>query len=219
MIGVMNNLQPPRGSLRLAHGWRLTGGTELPAEIIRDFIRPAVRAVPRALAARFKHCRIALPRRLTNAALSSQWVQTNDGFDIEVASEKIDGHELALELLQCLGQALWEVALAAEREAYLKLLDAEIGAGVLGEIDKESLREKQVVLSNLASARSRMRVERYAAASFAGTVAEYIHSLWHDVTVRTGPEHLPAPWLRRRLELFARWFPPDRGHRLFARRP
>ena len=47
---------------------------------------------------------------------------------------------------------------------------------------------------------------------------QYIHSLWHDVTVRTSEEHLPAQWLRRRLEFLARWFPPDRGHRLFPGR-
>jgi hypothetical protein len=215
----MNNVQPSRASLRLAHGWRLASGPDAPPEVIRDFIRPAVRAVPHALAARLKFCRISLPFRLTNAALASQWVQTNDGFEIEVASEGIDGHELALELLLCLGQALWEVALNVEREAYLKLIDAEIEAGVSGEIDEDALREKRTLFSNRASGRSRTWLERYARASFAATVAEYVHCLWHDVTVRTGPEHLPAPWLRRRPELLRRWFPPDRGHRLFAGRP
>jgi hypothetical protein len=34
--------------------------------------------------------------------------------------------------------------------------------------------------------------------------AEYVHCLWHDVTIRTGEEYLPAPQLRRRLELLAR---------------
>jgi hypothetical protein len=219
MIGVMNNPHPGRGSLRLAHGWRLAARPDVPEEIIRDFIRPPVRAVPRALAARLKHCRISLPSHLTSASSASQWVQTTAGVDIAVASQGIDGHELALELLLCLGQALWEIALAAEREAYLKLIGAEIEAGVPGEIDEESLREKQALLSSRAAARSPTRLERYASASFASTVAEYIHCLWHDVTIRTGREHLPAAWLRRRLELLARWFPPDRGHRLFARRP
>ena len=62
-------------------------------------------------------------------------------------------------------------------------------------------------------------LERYAAASFAATVAEYIHSLWHDVAVRTETEHLPAPWLRRRLDMLARWFPPGRGYRLYPLTP
>jgi hypothetical protein len=154
-----------------------------------------------------------------NPALASQWVTTKDRLEIELASEGIDGHDLAMELLLCLGQALWEAVLPDERKAYLKLLCAEIEAGVSGEIDEGSLREKRALFSTRASARSRSRLEQYARSSFAATVAEYVHCLWHDVTVRTGSEHLPALWLRRRLELLARWLPPDRGHRLFPRRP
>jgi hypothetical protein len=214
----MRNLKSSHGSLRLAHGWRLVDQPDVPEEIIRNFIRPAVRAVPHALAVRLKSCRISLPLLLMNPALASQWVTTKDGLEIELASEGIDGHDLALELLLCLGQALWEAALPDERKAYLKVLGAEIEAGVSGEIDEESLREKRALFSTRISARSRSRLERYARSSFAATVSEYVHCLWHDVTVRTGSEHLPALWLRRRLELLARWLPPDRGHRLFPRR-
>ena len=45
---------------------------------------------------------------------------------------------------------------------------------------------------------------RFARSSFAATVAEYVRCFWHDVT---GSEHLPALWLRRRLELIVRWLP------------
>jgi len=166
----------------------------------------------------FKSVRIVLSDVLSDASFSSRWTQTNDALEIEVASEEIEGHDLALEILLCLGQALWESASAEAREVYLRLLAAEIEAGVAGEIDEESLSEKRALFANRASARSRIRLLYYARASFASTVAEYIHSLWHDVTVRTGEEHLPAQWLRRRLEFLARWFPPDRGHRLFPGR-
>jgi hypothetical protein len=158
----------------------------MPEEIIRNFIRPAVRSVRRALAARLKSCRISLPSLLMNPTLASQWVTTKDGLEIELASEGIDGHDLAMELLLCLGQALWEAAFPEEREAYLKLLRAEIEAGVSGEIDQESLHEKRALFSCRAFARSWSRLEQYARSSFAATVAEYVHCLWHDVTVRTG---------------------------------
>jgi hypothetical protein len=62
---------------------------------------------------------------------------------------------------------------------------------------------------------NRQLLESYGFASFAGTAAEYVHCLWHEVTVRQGPDHLPPQWLRRRLELLAGWFPPDPGYRLF----
>src|SRR5262249_4951513 len=201
-----------RKSIRLAHGWRLMGRPDVPAEIIRRYIRPAVRAVPRALAARLKSCRIRLPARLTHTALASQWIETAGAVEIDVPRDGMDGHDLAMELLVCLGQALWEAALPGERKAYLNILSREIDSGVSGEIDEDALREKQALFSSRASARSRKRLERYIRASFAGTVAEYIHSLWHDVSIRTGSEHLPAIWLRRRLELLAKWFPPDRGY-------
>ena len=64
-------------------------------------------------------------------------------------------------------------------------------------------------------ANSGQRLTRYGRSSFAGTAAEFVHSLWHEVTIRTDPDYLPALALRRRLELMARWFPPDRGYRLF----
>lgn len=215
---MANDLQSRPGSLRLAHGWRLVGRPDVSEEMIRTFLRPALRAVPRSLAARFKCCRISLKSQFTDAHLTSRWVQSQDGLDIEVATNGIEEHDLVMEVLLCLGQALWEIAVPGERQAYLKLLAAEIEAGVLGEIDEQSLREKQSMLSSRETARSPTCLEQYAQASFGGTMAEYIHCLWHDVTVRTGPEHLSAIWLRRRLELIARWFPPDRGHRLFPRK-
>ena len=207
-------------NLRVAHGWRLLSPRGFPAATIREFLRPAVRAVPPSLAARLGTCRISLTDRMENGdgtELSSRWVQSGGELAVVLATGSADGHELAIEVLLCLGEALWETAGPGERQAYWNLLAAEIETGVPGEIDEDALREKRLLLSSRISARSRRRFERYSQASFAGTVAEYIHCLWHEVTLRTGPEHLPAPWLRRRLEMLARWFPPGRGYRLFPR--
>jgi hypothetical protein len=159
---MIPNLKSSHGSLRLAHGWRLVDRSGVPEEIIRNFIRPAVRSVPRALAARLKKCSISLPTLLMNPALASQWVTTKDGLEIVLVSEGINGHDLAMELLLCVGQALWEAALPDERKAYLKLLRTEIEAGVSGEIDQESLRQKRALFSCRAFARSRSRLEQYA---------------------------------------------------------
>lgn len=202
--------------MHLAHGWELRQAeTPVPREIVREFIRPSVRAVPGAMAARLGHCCISLPLRLEERELSSEWRETETSLEIALALDATDPHDLALELLVCLGDALWEKARPEELESYLALLRAEIDAGVSGEIDEEALRQKQALFSSPMLARSRKQLEQYARASFAGTMAEYVHCLWHDVTVRAGPEHLPPAWLRRRLEIIARWFPPDRGYRLF----
>jgi hypothetical protein len=56
-----------------------------------------------------------------------------------------------------------------------------------------------------AHARDPRCLEQYGVASFAALAAEYVHCLWHDVTIRTGEAYLPAPQLRRRLELTARF--------------
>jgi hypothetical protein len=95
------------------------------------------------------------------------------------------------------------------------LLCDEISMGIEGEIDEQALDEKRSLFESRSHAKSGQRLTRYGRSSFAGTAAEYVHCLWHEVTVRTGPDYLPVVPLRRRLELMARWFPPNRGYRLF----
>jgi len=92
-----------------------------------------------------------------------------------------------MELLVCVGQALWEELCEAERRAWWRLLDEEINSDFKGEIDEQALRAKSALLRGPVSARSSRRLERYGQAAFAGTVAQYIHSLWHDVQVRKAP--------------------------------
>lgn len=200
----------------IAHGWRLEVAREAPAGLASDFLCPAARALPAALAARLGPCRISVVRALEQPEITSRWRRGPGQIEITVAFGELEPHDVAVELLLCLGQLLWEVTTEEERAAWLEQLRREIEAGVPGEIDEQALEAKQRLLAGTASARSRRRLEDYACASFAGTAAEYVHCLWHDVTIRTGPEHLPARWLRARLELLARWFPPNRGYRLFA---
>jgi hypothetical protein len=122
--------------------------------------------------------------------LASQWTQTDHGLEISIApgpeDRPDDGHDVTLELLLCLGQALWTKLNHSQRKAYWLLLDAEIGAGVDGEIDEVALKQKRLLLAGRYSASSRRRLDLYGAASFAGTAAEYVHCLWHDVVVRSG---------------------------------
>jgi hypothetical protein len=216
---VMDDRPVARGSSRLAHGWRLMNSAEAPRKIINEFIRPAVRSVPSSMARRLGSCRILL-LPLADSTVTSQWTETDLGLEVCVMTSGWEEHDVAMELLLCLGQALCGRLSANELQAYWNLLDREILEGIAGEIDEQALEEKRSLLASRSGSRRREQLERYGCASLAGTAAEYVHCLWHDVTVRTGPDHLPAPQLRRRLELLAQWFPPDRGYRLFpAGRP
>ncbi len=185
------------------------------AEAEREFIRPALESVPASLASRLGACRVILVPSLEAGETTSRWMRRGYRIDVEVAVAGTEPHDVALELLLCLGQVVWEVLTPEEGAVWLKLLDAEIRAKVEGEIDEEALAEKRRLLSSRALAGSPRRLLRYAGAAFAGTLAEYVHALWHDVNVRIGPEYLPPEWLRVRLELFERWFPPEGGRRLF----
>lgn len=202
------------GQLRLAHGWTLNPGSGASRALVCEFIRPAVKAVPSTMARRLGFCRSTLLAE-AKPGVASRWTITDSGLEVSLATAGVEAHDVAMELLLCLGQALWERLSEAELCAYWLLLREEIGKGVEGEIDEQALEEKRSLFASRANAESAARLMRYGRASFAGTAAEYVHSLWHDVTVRTGPDYLPAPQLRRRLELLAGWFPPDRGYRLF----
>lgn len=191
---------------------------EVPESLVAEYLRPAVRAVPAALAARTKIRRIFVSLTLEDPEAASRWRRGSEGAEIWLAADG-DPHDTAMELLLCVGQILWEETADEERRRWLELLRSEIEAGVSGEIDELALAAKTRVMANASAARSARRLEEYARASFASTAAEYVHCLWHDVVIRTGPEHLPAPFLRARLELFRRWFPPNPGYRLFATEP
>ena len=201
--------------LRLAHGWELAVPRRTSAALMRDFVRPAVRAVPSRMARQLGFCRFRLVLDLGRANVASEWTAGEREVNISIATSRRSAHDVAMELLLCLGQALWQKLTSEQVKAYWLLLECEFREEVKGEIDEDAVREKRALLAGQISATSDRRLERYGWASFAGTAAEYVHCLWHDVEVVSGAEHLPAQQLRRRLDLLANWFPPDRGHKLY----
>jgi len=203
--------------MRLAHGWELTMYSGFPRRWVGEFLHPAVRAVPTPLAERVGRCRVTLVPGFDDPTWNSQWTRIEAGVEISVATDEL-GHDVALELLTCVGQALWERLSRAEESSYWTLLDAEMRSKVGGEIDEQALEAKHRLLADRARARDVRCLEEYGRASFAATAAEFVHCLWHDTTIRTGEEYLPAAPLRQRLELLARWFPPDPGYALFPAR-
>jgi len=96
-----------RSPLRLAHGWTLVPGPSQSAALVREFIRPAVRAVPSSLARRLGSCRISLPAEVATG-VASRWTTANGGLEVSVTTAGVEEHDVAMELLLCLGQGLWE---------------------------------------------------------------------------------------------------------------
>src|SRR5438270_46899 len=111
--------------LRLAHGWILSHHSGASETLKREFIRPAVRAAPSSLAHRLGSCRISLLPEI-EAGVSSRWKTTTGGLEVSIATEGVEDHDIAMELLLCLGQALWEKLSDAEIRAYWTLLSDEI---------------------------------------------------------------------------------------------
>ena len=94
------------GALRLAHRWTLLRHPGLSHALVREFIRPAVRAVPASMARRLGQCRISL--EIADPAVASQWTETEAGLEVSVITAESEDHDIAMELLLCLGQALRE---------------------------------------------------------------------------------------------------------------
>ena len=152
--------EAPRRWLRLAHGWRIdAAGTA--RDVIDSFIRPVVRAVPTLLAGRLVRCDISLPVQLEGDA-ASRWSIADDWIGIEVAREGVDPHDLAIDVLVCVGQVLWEFVTPNERRTWLLALRTEIANHVRGEIDEPAVLQKRNLLSSPATARSRRHMNEYA---------------------------------------------------------
>src|SRR5881397_3879999 len=153
-----------------------------------ETIGEAMSSVPAALTRRLGEVQFDL--RASEEEVASRWRWGKTGVEVEVNPNETSPHDCALELLTCLGQALWNSTSAGERRAWLKLLREEIEAEVEGEIDERALREKRAMLSSRVLAASPRRMERYAEASFAGTIAEYVHTLWQEVAIKAGRDYL-----------------------------
>src|ERR1019366_4835282 len=93
--------------LCLGHGWTLVRGPSISAALVREFIRPAVRAVPSSLARRLGSCQISLPAEVASG-VTSRWTVANGALEVSVTTAGIEEHDVAMELLLCLGQGLWE---------------------------------------------------------------------------------------------------------------
>ncbi|MGH9327396.1 MAG: hypothetical protein ACRD2B_12030 [Terriglobia bacterium] len=233
MIPVHDYVREPVKLLsHLPHDWEMHAAVLLTPAEERTMVREPIHAVPASVAERLGKVRIHVvpyvgcfesgdavcfskPEGETHSAV---WVEVENRTHLFLACRELDAHDTGFELLASIAQLLQPKLTGAEDERYEQLLGGELAAEVGGEIDKEALSAKEAFLKHPSHFADRKEhFTAYRDASFASTMAEYMHGLWHDVQIRTGPEHLPVPQLRSRMALLAQMFPPNPGYRVFAR--
>jgi hypothetical protein len=213
---------------RLAHQWEMHSAILLSPAEERNIVREPAQAVPDAIAERIGPLRLLLVPYIActkdgdfvsfskpeGEAHTSVWVDVDGTTHVVLACRELDAHDTGFELLACVAELLRPRLTSGEISQFQRLLEDEMREGVTGEIDEEAARAKQGLASRSARRRSQ-EFENYRDISLVETLAEYMHGLWHDVQIRVGPEHLPLPQLRLRLELLSRLFPPNEGYSVF----
>lgn len=218
MITVEEVAARPDAGVALAHGWTLHAREPLTIAEAQDVLSEPAAAIPAFAAARLGSLRVfAVPYIACGGTAefvsteapegeshSSLWLEgAGGGFDLFLAFREADAHDTGFELLAAVGELLVPRLADEEFVRYAHLLERELREGATGEIDEDTLAARDSA------------DPAYINASIAATLAEYMHALWHDVEVRTGPEHLAPQFLRQRFELFAELFPPNPGDKLF----
>jgi hypothetical protein len=213
----------------VAHDWELHSAVLLSPAEERTMVREPAQAVPESIAQRLGRVRLLLVPYVSCApegdlvsfakpggeAHTSVWAEVDAVTRVVLACRELDAHDTGVELLGCIAELLRPRLEHREVAEFDRLLENELRLGFGGEIDEEAVRAKKALLGRGSKRHSREEFEKYRDVSLTETVMEYMHGLWHDVQIRVGPEHLPVPQLRLRMELLARLFPPNEGYQVF----
>lgn len=228
-ISVADYVRAERSPVsRLAHQWEMHSAILLSPAEERNMVREPAQAVPDAIAERIGPLRLLLVPYIActkdgdfvsftkpeGEAHTSVWMEVEGVTRVVMACRELDAHDTGFELLACVAELLRPHMTAGETAQFQRLLEDELRQGITGEIDEEAARAKQAMASRGARRRG-PDLEAYCDVSLVETIAEYMHGLWHDVQIRVGPEHLPLPQLRLRLDLLSRLFPPNEGYSVF----
>jgi hypothetical protein len=215
----------------LAHGWEFHSAIPLTPAEERTMAREPAQAVPAAVAQRLGQLRVLMVPYLAcfdsgdavsfskpkGDTHSSVWLAHEERTNLVLACRELDPHDTGFEFLASIAELLLPKLSRQESDRYASLLEEELQMGIKGEIEEEAVAARRpFTLGSRAWRRHRAQFENYRHVSFTNTVAEYMHGLWHDVQIRVGPDHLPLPQLRRRMELLAEMFPPNPGYSVFA---
>lgn len=213
----------------LAHDWELHSAVALSPAEERTMVREPAQAVPDTIAKRLGRMRLLLVpyvactpdgdlvafTKPAGEAHTSVWSEVDSLTRVVLACRELDAHDTGFELLGCIAELLRPRLTDHEVGEFERLLEDELRQGCSGEIDEEALQAKKALAGKSGKRHNREAFEKYRDLSLVETVTEYMHGLWHDVQIRVGPEHLPLPQLRLRMDLLARLFPPNEGYQVF----
>jgi hypothetical protein len=102
---------------------------------------------------------------------------------------------------------------APVQEEFYRTLREELSAEMHGEVDEKSWHLKQALVRRQTNVRKETKLFRdYARQAFEDTLTLYLHGTCCDIDVETGPRQMPSRYLRRRLELLMRLYPPPEGY-------
>lgn len=101
-------------------------------------------------------------------------------------------------------------------EKYAELIRSELATNVHGEVDEVSWNLKQSLVTKTNGARRNTKaLKDYVRQSFVDTLTLYLHGICCDIDVEAGPRQLPSRYLRIRLQLLEKLFPPPSGYTVF----
>jgi hypothetical protein len=209
----------------------------LSEEEIREYLQEPIAALPPSIAAKLPKISILLVPYLERAqgrdrkscemvsmdkpseskvSWSAKVVLSKDEAVLAFAlkdQEVADYHYRLYQLLASLMADHWTDDI---RKQYYALMWDELLMKVHGEVDDASWQLKQALLPTLRPVRRETNsFKAYARQSFIDTLTLYLHGICCDIDVETGPRQLPSRYLRRRLELLEKLYPPPHGYSVF----
>ncbi len=209
----------------------------LSEEDIKDYLDEPVAALPPVIASRLPEIRILLVPYLEKTATAA-----NPGAALVSIEKPLETRSLSTGTVVDKGGAVLAFAIndsevadyhyrlysalaalvAGPRGAkvppdYVKGLQAELDAGVHGEVDEPGWRLKNELTQaeSQPGARLSRRFKAYARQSFIDTLTLYLHGICCDIDIETGPRQLPSNYLRKRLRLLKSLYPPPQGYGVF----
>lgn len=100
--------------------------------------------------------------------------------------------------------------------AFKAIIREELIGMVHGEVDDDSWQAKQTLMRRQSNAsRESPLFNEYVKQSFIDTLTLYLHGICCDIDVETGPRQLPSRYLRKRLNLLKRLYPPPASYAVF----